>query len=77
MKGGHVKISNKRYTSVKNDHCITFDAGASIVEVHDPQSSIPYGPIFEFTSFEDLKSRGSVLNTIDVIGVVTDLQILT
>ena len=30
---GFVKMANKKFTSIKNDHCITFDVNAEIVEV--------------------------------------------
>ena len=70
-------MANKKYSSIKNDHCITFDQNSSIVEVNDPHSRITFGPIVEFTTFDDLKSRGNTLFMIDLIGVVTDIQILT
>lgn len=30
MSNGSVKIANKKYTSIKNDHCINFDKNADV-----------------------------------------------
>jgi hypothetical protein len=30
-----VKVANKRFTSIKNDLCITFDKNSSVEEVED------------------------------------------
>lgn len=32
---GQVKLANKKFTSIKNDYCLTFDQNADIVEVGD------------------------------------------
>ena len=35
MANGFIKLANKKFTSIKNDHCITFDQNAEIREVDD------------------------------------------
>lgn len=35
FSNGQVKLANKKYTSITNDHCLTFDQNAEIVEVDD------------------------------------------
>lgn len=30
-----VKMANKKFTSIKNDHCITFDANAEVAPAHE------------------------------------------
>ena len=35
MSGGTVKMANQRFTSIRNDFCITFDQHAEIIEVPD------------------------------------------
>lgn len=48
MKGGLIKISNKRFTTIQNDYCITFDKSSEIVEVQDDSEDIQMS--FNFTS---------------------------
>jgi hypothetical protein len=40
MRGGLIKIANKRYTTIQNDHCITFDTNAVIEEDQDDGETI-------------------------------------
>ena len=35
FSNGQIKMSNKKYTSIANDHCITFDMNAEIEEIED------------------------------------------
>ena len=35
ISGGMVKIANKKFTSIKNDYCLTLDKLASVIEVKD------------------------------------------
>lgn len=53
MRGGQIKIANKRYTTIPNDHCITFDANADIRELEDESESIAMA--FNFTSIQKIK----------------------
>ena len=75
MSNGFVKMTNRKFTTIKNDHCITFDIGANIFKCDEPNSHIPHGPIFDFTCLDDLKKGGPNQYTmIDVIGIITDVQ---
>ena len=68
--GGQVKLANKRFTSIKNDYCITFD-DATVVEACSEDRTIKADG-YTFTSLESIEAMvGS--QTIDVIGVILDL----
>ena len=70
--GGQVKLANKRFTSIKNDYCITFD-DHTVVEACDEDRAIKADG-YTFTSLESIEAMvGS--QTIDVIGVILDLGI--
>ena len=43
MSGGQVKMANKKFTTIKNDYCLTFDEGADIEEVDDAANAIKSG----------------------------------
>lgn len=32
---GTVKMANKKFTAIKNDHCLTFDINAEIEDIGD------------------------------------------
>ena len=32
---GQVKLANKKFTSIKNDYCLTFDHNADVVEAEE------------------------------------------
>ena len=53
---GQVKLANKKFTSIKNDNCITFDTNAEIVEVNDDTDIKNQG-----FSFVPLKSLENVM----------------
>ena len=56
MRGGQVKLANKRYTTIPNDHCLTFDIGCTIDECNDDVDMKKLnGNIYNFTSFAKLK----------------------
>lgn len=82
MRGGQVKLANKRYTTIPNDHCITFDIGATIEECGDDVAMKQLnGNIYNFTSFAKLKAaavsddpKAQVPQMIDFIGVVLEVQ---
>jgi replication factor A1 len=38
FSNGTVKMANKKYTSIKNDYCITFDRNSEIKEVEDDEN---------------------------------------
>lgn len=54
MSGGQIKMANKRYTTIKNDYCITFDERADIFEVEQGGSAIRSGTVYQFTGISDL-----------------------
>ena len=35
FSGGQIKLANKKFTSIKNDYCITFDNGTVIEKCAD------------------------------------------
>lgn len=76
MRGGQVKIANKRFTTIQNDHSITFDVGADIREAADSDQGQIVGTMYNFTSFKDLHSAGAGRrgpSMIDVIGVIIEV----
>ena len=50
IKGGSVKIANKRFTTIPNDHCLTFDANAEVTESVSGIDDIE-GNVYNFCSF--------------------------
>ena len=70
MSNGSVKIANKKYTSIKNDHCVVFDKNSEIEEVNDDnqisQQGFCFVTIDEINDFE--QSR-----TVDTIGIITNV----
>ena len=70
LANGTVKISNQKYSSIKNDYCIIFDRSSEITEVEDDMKIKTQGFCFvtidEINDFE--QSR-----TIDTIGVITQV----
>ena len=88
MKGGSVKIANKRFTTIPNDHCLTFDANAEITEAVSGIEEIA-GNVYNFCSFGKIKESISTENgntfgadklgatlpkMIDIIAVVIECQ---
>lgn len=71
MSGGQVKIANKRFTTIPNDHCITFDEHAAIEEVRDVENKITGGG-YNFTTLREVQESQQVF-MIDVIGIITDV----
>lgn len=63
-------MANKRFTSIKNDFCITFDMQTAINEVAEDRAIKQEG--FSFTKL-DMLSNVSPGSTIDVIGVVMEV----
>jgi replication factor A1 len=69
FSNGSIKIANKKFTSIKNDHCITFDKNSQIVPVDDDEDIKTQGFCFvtisEVNDFEQTRA-------VDVIGVITN-----
>lgn len=73
-----MKLANKKFTSIKNDHALTFDTNADIVEVDDDQQIKTQG--FSFVPLKDIENlmQGSAVDCIGVIvesGSVTNMQL--
>lgn len=64
-----MKIANKKFTSIKNDYCLTFDQNADIVEVDDSNDIDKQG--FSFVSLKDLEKLMQN-SAVDVIGVIVE-----
>jgi len=60
-------MANKRFTSIKNDYCITFDRNTDIQECKDDKQINQTG--FSFTTIEQIQNLRTNV-TIDVIGIV-------
>ena len=68
--GGQVKLANKRYTSIKNDYCLTFDSN-TVIECCKDDAQIK-GDAFTFTKLEAIENM--VQNqTVDVVGIVLEV----
>ncbi|TNV82843.1 hypothetical protein FGO68_gene14201 [Halteria grandinella] len=68
---GQVKLSNSRYTSIKNDFCLVFDRNAEIIEVADDQSIQDQG--FTFVTIKDIQEIPEAdmrYKIVDVVGVI-------
>ena len=72
IAGGQVKIANKKFSSIKNDYCLTLGYETTIVEDTEDATNI----VSEGFSFTDLKAIENIMQqcTLDVIGVVLDLS---
>ena len=67
-------MANKRYTTIPNDHCITFDNYAQIKELDDDEAKKAIkGGGFNFTSLKEV-SEATQVYMIDVIAVLTEVQ---
>lgn len=67
FSGGLVKLANKRFTSIKNDYCLTFSNEAR-VERCDDDSDIE-GVSFNFTDLGEIESMVQS-RVVDIIGVI-------
>tara|TARA_B110000285_G_C15099052_1_gene603862 strand:+ start:954 stop:1169 length:216 start_codon:yes stop_codon:yes gene_type:complete len=68
-----VKLANKRFTTIPNDFCITFDSYAKIEEVQEAPDATIQGGGFNFTTLRQVAEAEQV-HMIDLIAVVTDVQ---
>ena len=70
FQGAQIKLANKRFTSIKNDFCLTFDLNTVIEKCGEDKQITSDG--FSFTSFEGIEAL--VQNcTIDVIGIILEV----
>lgn len=68
-----MKLSNKRFTTIPNDFCITFDSYAKIEEVQEAPDAVIQGGGFNFTTLRQV-AQAEQVHMIDLIAVVTDVQ---
>lgn len=52
MSGGYVKLANRKFSSIPNEFCISFDAHAQIEEVKESAEE----PLIETGSYLNLTS---------------------
>lgn len=71
FSNGTVRMANKKFTSVRNDFCITFEM-RSIIELHTDDGTIAMHS-FEFTEIASLKEYHQK-KIIDVVGIVTYVE---
>jgi len=63
-------MANKKFTSIKNDFCITFDQSTEIQECKDDSKINQTG--FSFTKIDQIQQLMANV-AIDVIGIVVDV----
>jgi len=68
---GFVKMANKRFTSIKNDFCLTFDNRTEIEPVNEDDNAIQ-AQSFSFVKIREVESLSSYA-TVDVCGVIVQL----
>lgn len=71
VSSGSIKLANKKFTTIPNDYCITFDANTTFDPVAEDVAIGKTG--FTFKTIEalgGLQPRSSV----DVIGLITDVS---
>lgn len=70
FSGGYVKLANKRFTSIKNDYCLTFSNHAIIERCEDDEEIQSVS--FTFTGLDRIEELVQS-HTVDVIGIVLEL----
>jgi len=71
---GQVKMANKRFTSIKNDFCLTLGNETEIQEAQEDTTIMANG--FSFTKIEQLKNIPASA-TIDLIGAIFEISSIT
>lgn len=66
---GSVKLANKRFTSIKNDYCLTFDQSADVQEAEDDKEIKKQG--FSFVGLKGIQEMVQQ-QAVDVIGVLVE-----
>ena len=67
-------MANQKYTSIKNDYSIVFDKQSEIEEADDDSTIQSRG--FCFTTIEEI-NEFEQMRTIDAIGIITQIGVLT
>lgn len=66
-------MANKKFTTIKNDFCVTFDYNADIEQLDDNNNSmIKAGSVYNFTAIKNLQNLEQTNTMVEVIGVVIE-----
>ena len=70
FSNGQVKLANKKFTSIKNDYCLTFDQNADVLEAEEDNQIKKQG-----FSFIGLKAIQEMVQqqAVDVVGIVVEV----
>lgn len=68
--GGLVKLANKKFTTIKNDYCLTFGNDAHVMKCDDDDDI--EGVSFNFTDLSEIESMVQS-RVLDVIGVILNV----
>lgn len=71
FSNGYVKMANKKFTSVRNDYCITFEQRSLIEPVSDDGAISRHS--FDFMPINQLKEVFQK-KTLDVVGIVINVE---
>jgi hypothetical protein len=67
-------MSNKRFTTIPHEFCITFDNYAEVQHVEEARTSGGYkGMGFNFHTIKDINEKTG-LYMLDLIGIITEAQ---
>lgn len=74
MSSGYVKMANRKFSSIPNEFCISFDSHAQIEEVKesDEEPMIEGGSVYNFTSLKEIADERFQLLMIDFMAVITE-----
>ncbi len=67
---GQVKLANKKFTSIKNDYCLTFDQNADVAEAEEDNQIKKQG--FSFVGLKQVQEMVQQ-QAVDVIGVLVEV----
>ena len=71
VSGGKINMSNKRFTTIPNDYCISFNDSTKFDPAEEDSTIGNVGFTFKtISSLSDLQTRSSC----DVIGIITDVM---
>jgi replication factor A1 len=74
VSGGSIKMANKRFTTIPNDYCISFDKDTKFEPAEEDYTISKSGYNFKLISdLNTLQTKSSV----DVIGIITDVSPLS
>ena len=73
IAGGAVKMANRKYTPIKNDHCLILGSGTQVKKCTDDSKRIAFPPAFSFTRLSEIEDIAAPC-ALDVIGVILNVQ---